>query len=115
MLNGSFTYRVREAAVMATDGIPAELERLVHKMYKEYTQSEVDIASALAAADGPLTMAELAEKTGYTERTIRKRVRTLEEQLGGEPLIDRDDAESPYLHELFADAVRTVDPTAEAE
>lgn len=95
---------------MATDGVPAELERLVRKMHDEYTQSEVEIAQALAAADGPLSIDELAEETGYTERTIRKRVGTLEERLQGAPLIDRDDEDRPHLHPEVAAALRSVSP-----
>ena len=94
---------------MATDGVPAELERLVRKMHDEYTQSEVDIAVALAEADTPLSSTALAETTGYTERTIRKRVRTLEEQLGGAPLIDRTAEDEPVLHPAFAEALRAVE------
>ena len=100
---------------MASDGVPAELERLVQKMHDEYTQSEVDIAIALAEAEGPLSTDELAEATGYTERTVRKRVGTLEEQLGGSPLLARDEDDRPYLHEAVAEAVRTVDPGADSE
>lgn len=94
---------------MATEGVPAELERLVRKIHDEYTQSEVDIASALADADEPLSMAEIADETGYTERTIKKRVGTLEEQLHGPPLISRDEDDRPYLHPAVAEAVRAVD------
>ena len=96
---------------MATDGVPAELERLVRKMHDDYTQSEVDIALALAEADGPLSVAELADQTGFTERTIKKRVGTLEDQLNGAPLLQRDDDDHPHLHPLFAKALRDVDPT----
>lgn len=95
---------------MGPDAVPEELERLVRKMHDEYTQSEVDIAMALAAADGPLSIAELAEETGYTERTIKKRVGTLEEALGGPPLIDRDEGERPYLHSEVVMALQTVEP-----
>lgn len=95
---------------MATEGVPAELERLAQKIHEEYTQSEVDIALALAEADGPLSVEDLAEETGYTERTIKKRVGTLEEQLHGPPLFDRDDNERPYLHTAVADALLAVEP-----
>ena len=95
---------------MAIEGVPQELERLVRKMHDEYTQSEVDIALALAEADGPLDVEELAEATGYTERTIRKRVGTLEEQLRGPPLLDRDEDGRPVLHPAFARALRTIEP-----
>ena len=96
---------------MATDGVPAELERLVRKMHEDYTQSEVDIALALAEADGPLSVAELAERTGFTERTIKKRVGTLEEQLRGAPLLQRDDDDHPHLHPVFARALRDTELT----
>lgn len=95
---------------MATEGVPAELERLVEKMYDDYTQSELDIALALAEADDPLSVAELADETGYTDRTIKKRVGTLEEQLRGPPLIDRDEDDRPYLHPAVAEALRAIEP-----
>lgn len=95
---------------MATDAVPEELVRLVDKMHDSYTQSEVDIAIALAEADGPLSLASLAQETGYTERTIRKRVGTLEENLHGEPLLQRDEKDRPFLHPEFAAALRDVDP-----
>lgn len=91
---------------MATDGLAETLGALAQKMNEEYTQSEYEIAEALAAADDPLTIGELAEATGYTERTIRKRVGTLEEELGGSPLIERDDQDRPYLHPELAAAIR---------
>lgn len=96
---------------MATEGVPAELERLVQKIHDDYTQSEVEIARALADADGPLSIADLAEETGYTDRTIKKRVGTLEEHLQGPPLIDRDEDDRPYLHPSVAEALRAVEPT----
>lgn len=95
---------------MGTDAVPEELAELVQKMHDEYTQSEVEIAEALATAEGPMSIAELAEETGYTERTIKKRVGTLEDALRGPPLIERDEEDRPYLHESFAAALRTVDP-----
>ena len=90
---------------MASEGVPEELEQLVQKMHNEYTKSEVQIALALAEADGALSIPELADVTGYTERTIKKRVRTLEEALGGSPLISRTDADEPILHEEVARAL----------
>lgn len=94
---------------MATDEVPEELASLAEKMATEYRSSEYDIARALAAADGPLTVEELAEETGYTERTVRKRVGTLEEALRGEPLLRRDDRDRPALHPALAAAVRDRD------
>ena len=96
---------------MGTNAVPEELARLVRKMHDEYTSSEVEIALALATADEPLSIDALAEETGYTERTIKKRVGTLEESLGGPPLIHRDDEDRPYLHPAFAEAMRNVDPS----
>lgn len=95
---------------MSSEAVPEELEKLVQKMHDTYTQSEVEIALALAAEDGPLEISDLAEETGYTDRTIRKRVGTLEEQLRGPPLIQRDDADRPFLHPELASALRAVDP-----
>lgn len=95
---------------MALDGVPDELVALVRKMHDEYTASEVEIARALANARGPLSIAELAEETGYTERTVQKRVGTLEEQLRGPPLIDRNSEDHPVLHPEFATAIRRVEP-----
>ena len=94
---------------MSGEAVQETLSRLVEKMTTEYTQSEVDIARALAAADGPLSTEALAEETGYTERTIKKRVGTLEEQLHGEPLLVRDEEDNPQLHPEFAAAVRNAD------
>lgn len=91
---------------MATDEVSETLASLAEKMSTEYRTSEYDIARALAEADGPLTVEELAEETGYTERTIRKRVGTLEEALRGEPLLQRDDRDRPVLHPALATAVR---------
>jgi DNA-binding MarR family transcriptional regulator len=91
---------------MEADELPAELEALVEKMHDEYVESELEIALALAAADGPLSVDELAEETGYTERTIDKRIASLEDRLGGEPLIQRDDEGRPRLHAAVARALR---------
>ncbi|WP_122090017.1 winged helix-turn-helix transcriptional regulator [Halalkalicoccus subterraneus] len=91
---------------MATEEIPSKLAALAEKMASEYRDSEYEIALALAAAEGPLTTEELAEETGYTERTVKKRVGTLEEELGGEPLLQRDEEDRPVLHPALAEAVR---------
>lgn len=96
---------------MSSDAVPEELVNLVKKMHDEYRESEIDIALALAEVDGPLTSAELAENTGYTERTVRKRVGTLEERLHGPPLLHRDEEERPYLHPELASALRAVEST----
>lgn len=93
---------------MGRDAVPEELVNLVRKMHDEYRESEIDIALALAEVDGPLTSAELAENTGYTERTVRKRVGTLEERLHGPPLLHRDEEERPQLHPELASALRAV-------
>jgi predicted transcriptional regulator len=90
---------------MAANEVPPELVTLVDKMQTEYRDSEYDIAVALAEAHGPLTTEELADETGYTERTIKKRVGTLEEALRGEPLITVDD-DGAELHPRLAEALR---------
>ncbi|MFD1645825.1 hypothetical protein [Haloarchaeobius litoreus] len=89
-----------------TEEIPDEVAALVDKMASEYVQSEYEIAEALAEADGPLTLDELVEETGYTERTVEKRTDTLEDRLGGEPLFQRDDEGNPMLHSVLARAIR---------
>ena len=93
---------------MATDEVPDQLAALAEKMASEYRDSEYDIARALAAAeDGQgLSVEELAEETGYTERTIKKRIGTLEEALRGEPLLRRDEEDRPVLHPSLAAAIR---------
>ncbi|MCL7416340.1 MAG: helix-turn-helix domain-containing protein [Halalkalicoccus sp.] len=91
---------------MATEEVPAKLAALAEKMATEYRESEYEIALALSNADEPLSTEELAEETGYTERTIKKRVGTLEEELGGEPLLRRDEEDRPVLHPALATAVR---------
>lgn len=93
---------------MATDGVEETLAALAQKMEDEYTASEYEIARALAEADGPLSTEELAEETGYTDRTIRKRVGTLEEELRGPPLLQRDADDRPFLHPALAEALREV-------
>ena len=95
---------------MSSDNVPTELAQLVRKMHEEYTQSELDIALALAEVDEAVSIADLAEAVGYTERTIKKRVGTLEERLGGSPLLTRTDDDAPQLHPVFANALRTVNP-----
>ena len=81
--------------------------RLVELLDDRLKQSEWEILTALAAADGPLTVDELAEETGYTERTVKKRVGTLEDQLHGGTLLQRDEDGNPLLHPQFARAVRS--------
>lgn len=94
---------------MATEEVPEELTALAEKMATEYRDSEYDIARALAAADDGegLSIEELAEETGYTERTVKKRVGTLEDALRGEPLLRRDENDRPVLHPALATAVRS--------
>ncbi len=91
---------------MASEEVPTELATLAEKMATEYRDSEYDIALALANADEALSTEELAEETGYTERTIDKRVDTLEEALGSDPLLRRDEADRPILHAELAAALR---------
>lgn len=94
---------------MATEEVPEELAALAEKMSTEYRDSEYDIARALATADDGegLSIEELAEQTGYTERTVKKRVGTLEDELGGEPLLRRDEDDQPVLHPELAAAIRS--------
>ncbi|WP_101294345.1 MarR family transcriptional regulator [Halegenticoccus soli] len=82
------------------------VERLVELLDDRLKQSEWDILAALAEADGPLTVGELVDETGYTERTVKKRVETLEAQLHGGTLLRRDGDGNPVLHPQFARAVR---------
>jgi hypothetical protein len=89
-----------------TEEIPDEVAALVDKMASEYVQSEYEIAEALAEAEGPLTLDELVDETGYTERTVEKRTDTLGERLGGEPLFRRDENDNPMLHPVLARAIR---------
>lgn len=91
---------------MATEEVPSKLAALAEKMATEYRDSEYEIALALANADEPLSTEELEEETGYTDRTIKKRVGTLEEALGGDPLLRRDEEDRPVLHPALAEAVR---------
>lgn len=92
---------------MAQSDTPAELEALVEKMRDTYVDSEYEIAQALAEADTSVSTGSLAEETGYTERTIDKRVDSLIDQLGGEPLASRDEDGDPRLHPALAAAIRT--------
>lgn len=91
---------------MADVEVPAELERLVEKMRAEYLDSEVAIATALADADEALDIEALVDATGYTERTVKKRVDSLEDRLGGEPLLSRPEADHVRLHPRVAQALR---------
>ena len=92
---------------MPEQEVPEEIARLVEKMRSEYLDSEVAIASALAEADGPLDTEELVEATGYTKRTVAKRVDSLEERLKGAPLFQRPDDENVALHPRLAAALVT--------
>lgn len=89
---------------MAEQEVPPEVDQLVEKMRSEYLDSELAIANALADADEPLGIDELIDATGYTERTVKKRVDSLVDRLGGEPLIERDD-DTVSLHPIFATAI----------
>lgn len=89
---------------MSPESVPPELVDLVEKLRSEYRDSELDIAEALADAGEALSIEDLAELTGYTERTVEKRVGTLEEQLGGAPLLQRDDEDRPFLHDAVVEA-----------
>lgn len=93
---------------MATEEVPEELAALAEKISTEYRDSEYDIARALAATEEGegLSTDELAEETGYTERTVKKRIGTLEEELGGDPLLRRDEDDRPVLHPSLAAAIR---------
>lgn len=94
---------------MAEQEVPPELERLVEKMHADYLDSEVAIAAALAEADEPLDIDAIVDATGYTERTVKKRVDSLEERLGGEPLIKRPDDGTVALHARVAAALRAAE------
>lgn len=89
---------------MAEQEVPEELARLVEKMRSEYLDSEVAIADALAEADGALSTDELVDVTGYTKRTVKKRVDSLEDRLQGEPLFRRSD-DDVSLHPRLAEAL----------
>lgn len=101
-----FYMESRRRMGMATNEVPGELAELAEKMASEYRDSEYDIAVALAAAEEPLSVEDLAEETGYTERTVKKRIGTLEDALRGEPLLKRDESDRPYLHPALARAIR---------
>jgi predicted transcriptional regulator len=92
---------------MAQSDTPPEIEALVEKMRDTYVDSEFEIAQALADQDGTLSIEELTEATGYTERTVEKRVESLIDRLGGEPLAGRDDEGRPRLHSTLAAAIRS--------
>jgi DNA-binding IclR family transcriptional regulator len=94
---------------MSATEVPQELTALAEKLRSEYRDSELAIAEALAEADEPLSIDALAEATGYTERTVKKRVDTLEERLGGAPLLRRDDADRPSLHPEVTAALRNTE------
>ncbi|MFC5365670.1 HTH domain-containing protein [Salinirubrum litoreum] len=92
---------------MAESSVGSNLPRLVELLHDRLKQSELDILHALAEADGDsLSVDELVEETGYTERTVKKRTETLEEQVHGGTLIRRTDEDEPALHPAFARAVR---------
>lgn len=91
---------------MAEQEVPDELERLVEKMNDEYLDSEVAIADALAAAEGPLDVDALVDETGYTKRTVQKRIDSLEDRLGGAPLLRRAGEDTFELHERLGLALR---------
>jgi biotin operon repressor len=92
---------------MAESSMESNLPRLVELLHERLKQSELDILVALAEADGgPLAVEELAEETGYTERTVKKRTETLEEQVHGGTLLSRNEEGRPVLHPKFAQAIR---------
>lgn len=91
---------------MAVEDVPDYMHRLVQTMDAKLRRSEMDIAIALAEARGPLSIDELAEETGYTTRTIKKRVGTLSDRLHGEPLIRQDEDGDAILHTQLASAIR---------
>jgi DNA-binding MarR family transcriptional regulator len=92
---------------MAESSVESNLPRLVELLHDRLKQSELDILHALAETDGEsLSVEELVEATGYTERTVKKRTETLEEQVHGGTLIRRTDEDDPALHPAFARAVR---------
>lgn len=92
---------------MAESSVESNLPRLVELLSDRLKQSELDILHALAEADGDaLSVDEMVEATGYTERTVTKRTETLEEQVHGGTLLRRTDEGDPALHPDFARAVR---------
>lgn len=90
---------------MAEQEVPEALAQLVEKMQSEYLDSEVAIAIALAEADGSLTIDELVDATGYTKRTVKKRVDSLEERLQGTPLLTQSEDDTVALHPRLASAL----------
>jgi predicted transcriptional regulator len=90
------------------------VERLVELLDDRLRASEWDILTALAAADGPMSVDELADAAGYTERTITKRVDSLMEVVHGDRLLVRTDDGEPTLHPDFAAAVRAYVARADA-
>jgi DeoR/GlpR family transcriptional regulator of sugar metabolism len=83
----------------------SSVERLVELLDDRLKRSEWDILAALAAADQPRSVDDLVEATGYTERTVRKRLDTLEEQVHGGTLLRRTE-DGATLHPQFAAVVR---------
>jgi hypothetical protein len=108
-----------------TDGEQTSVERLAELLSERLIKSEWEILVALAQADRALGPEELVEATGYTERTVKKRVNSLTEEIVGERDITklfRRTADGPVLDSTFAAAVRAeagvdadVDPTADGE
>jgi biotin operon repressor len=92
---------------MAQSDTPAEIEALVEKMRDTYVDSEFEIAQAVAEHDEAVSIETLTEETGYTERTVEKRVDSLVDRLGGEPLASRDEKGQPRLHSALAAAIRS--------
>lgn len=84
----------------------SSVDRLVELLNDRLIQSEWEILTALADADGPLTIDELTEATGYTDRTVTKRLGTLEDKVHGGTLLSRNEEDNPVLHPQFAKAVR---------
>jgi biotin operon repressor len=91
---------------MAQSETPPEIEALVEKMRESYVESEFEIAQALAGQDEAVSIDALVDETGYTERTVEKRVDSLIDRLGGEPLASRDGDGRPRLHPALAAAIR---------
>jgi hypothetical protein len=92
-----------------TDEGQTSVERLAELLSDRLIKSEWEILVALAAADRPLGPDELVEETGYTERTVKKRVNSLTEAIVGERDITklfRRTGDGPVLDPAFAAAVR---------
>ncbi len=92
---------------MAHSETQSTVEQLLELLDDRLRKSEWEILVELAEVDGPLTPSELADRTGYTERTIKKRIDTLEDCLHGGTILHRDEDGNPSLHPQFAEAVRT--------